>query len=610
MSVGKIVTLTLVSILVVVTVSTLGVSIADLVKDHRNRVEVSTSNGITFKKVYREGSIEVIIVEADIAGVGTGPAGALFAEIATRDLTTSAFWIEKGANFADDRTLNYLGDNRDVTAKRWDKLGSPGKSANIPGFLNRALEMQTSNVAGGGGFINNANYVSPWEGWMDHAYEVSGENPNMSPTSLKAARKAVEKFHPISGTPGASRGTSGPISIMEVPIDGATAVADKFATAFEAVTPYDTVTDYTTTAYGFSKTWQLMGTPDGRRSYSFTTDYGILNSSMVTRCGPSGGDYCGINGRRLKVWVNSEATRLIWDLTGAEPRCIGFHFIRNGIPHIARARKAVSLNAGLFSPRLLQISGVGDTAILAPLGIEMVAHVPNVGKRLSNHVAYSYTLSSPSGARATDPDNGNFTCTMGGFLPDPLNPSDPRRGIQYIIQDGNSDTNEPVTTTKVITVFHLHPKSRGYQHPLSASYSGPWNTVYGYFDDTDDIDTLLAVNRDTFVPLAVYMADNPGTFSGYAFTNPNLATMNDTTLMTAFLKSTGRHAHHGSEIDLLAPCEDGGVVDPSTGKVCGVSGLFHIDTAVLPQPDGNNEGYVLPVAHIYATLASENNWFV
>lgn len=393
--------------------------------------------------------------------------------------------------------------------------------------------------------------------------------------------------------------------IMEVPLAGPTAVAEQFATALTAVTGLDTIDDHTISTYGFNKKWQMFGTPDGRRSYGLTEDMGILNASVVTRCGA---DYCGVNGRKLKVWTNSKATRLDWDLSGPIPRCIGFSFVRNGMPYVFRARKAVSLNAGLYSMRLLQVSGVGDASILAPVGIQVVADVPNVGKRGSNHVAYGYTLSSPSGARATDPTNGNFTCTMGGFLPNPLDTSDTRRGIQYIIQDGNSAANTPVTTTKAITVFNLHPSSRGYQHPLSPSIDGPWNVYYGYFDNTTDIDVLVAFHNQTILPLKAYMDAHQDVWAGWSWTNPSPSVMADLTQMRAFIIANARHAHHGCEYTLMAPCDQGGVVDPNTGAVCGVAGLFHVDTSVIPQPDGNNEHYVLAYSSIFSKLAVDNDW--
>jgi choline dehydrogenase len=42
------------------------------------------------------------------------------------------------------------------------------------------------------------------------------------------------------------------------------------------------------------------------------------------------------------------------------------------------------------SPQLLQLSGVGDAALLARHGIEVVAESPAVGRNLQDHLAVSY----------------------------------------------------------------------------------------------------------------------------------------------------------------------------------------------------------------------------
>lgn len=579
------------------------------VLDKGPEYESTTSNGLKFTTVYNKGAIELVIIDGDIGVIGTGPSGGLTIEKASRDLETSVFAIDKGVNVADDPALKYLDKNRRVLAADWDYRGTPGKSRPIPGFGGRTQELQVSNVMGGDAYINNANVVRASAGWCNKAYAVSGNNPNMAPANIVAHMKAVEHFYPISGS-APNRGDSGPVGVVQVPLAGPMPMAAKWGDAFTVASGFPRTTDYTLEDFGFTETWQMFGTPDGRRSYTFSEEVGILNASVVSRCGPVSMDYCGVNGRKIKAWANSEATRLIFDTTGDRPRCTGFHFVRNGIPHVFRAKKAVALHAGNLSPRLLQISGIGDTAKLVPLGIEMISHLPRVsGAFWSNHIAYSYILASPSGDRATDSTNANFTCTMGGFFPNPYNSSDPVRKIQIIIQDGNSATDTPVTTTKAITVFNLQPESRGSQTPMSASLNGPWNVTTGYFDNPIDIDTLLKFHNTTMLAVKSYMASN-SSFSGYTWTNPSAATMDDPDLMRAFLVANARHAHHGSEQDIIAPCEAGGVVDPNTGLVCGVDGLFHVDTSTILQPDGNNEHYVLTIADIYTDVAVQNNWWV
>ncbi len=85
----------------------------------------------------------------------------------------------------------------------------------------------------------------------------------------------------------------------------------------------------------------------------------------------------------LTVLTGATVTRLIMDGT----RCTGVEFLVDGAIRGATAAKEVILSAGsIDSPRLLMLSGVGDAADLAALGIKPVAHVPGVGRNLQDHV--------------------------------------------------------------------------------------------------------------------------------------------------------------------------------------------------------------------------------
>jgi choline dehydrogenase-like flavoprotein len=56
-------------------------------------------------------------------------------------------------------------------------------------------------------------------------------------------------------------------------------------------------------------------------------------------------------------------------------------------PTVVKVGKEAILAAGaLHTPQLLQLSGIGDPAILAALNISTVAKVPGVGRNLQDHV--------------------------------------------------------------------------------------------------------------------------------------------------------------------------------------------------------------------------------
>lgn len=67
-------------------------------------------------------------------------------------------------------------------------------------------------------------------------------------------------------------------------------------------------------------------------------------------------------------------------------RCEGVVYEQAGQPHTVRARKEVILSGGAIeSPRILMLSGVGDSEQLAQFDIPVVQHLPGVGKNLHDH---------------------------------------------------------------------------------------------------------------------------------------------------------------------------------------------------------------------------------
>ena len=68
-------------------------------------------------------------------------------------------------------------------------------------------------------------------------------------------------------------------------------------------------------------------------------------------------------------------------------RAVGVEYRVGGERHFARAAREVIVSAGAVqSPQLLELSGIGDKARLAELGIASVAHLPGVGENCRDHL--------------------------------------------------------------------------------------------------------------------------------------------------------------------------------------------------------------------------------
>lgn len=65
----------------------------------------------------------------------------------------------------------------------------------------------------------------------------------------------------------------------------------------------------------------------------------------------------------------------------------GITFTVNGTRHTASAKREVILSAGAFqSPQLLELSGIGDPALLRSEGIDVLHANPDVGENLQDHI--------------------------------------------------------------------------------------------------------------------------------------------------------------------------------------------------------------------------------
>ncbi|MBV8876643.1 MAG: GMC family oxidoreductase N-terminal domain-containing protein [Gammaproteobacteria bacterium] len=93
----------------------------------------------------------------------------------------------------------------------------------------------------------------------------------------------------------------------------------------------------------------------------------------------------------LEVQLHALATRVSFEGTRAR----GVEYERHGVRREARARGEVLLCGGAInSPQLLELSGVGDAALLQSFGIKVVADSSAVGVGLQDHLAVNYYFRS------------------------------------------------------------------------------------------------------------------------------------------------------------------------------------------------------------------------
>lgn len=87
----------------------------------------------------------------------------------------------------------------------------------------------------------------------------------------------------------------------------------------------------------------------------------------------------------LTIWMGTSANKVLFDKS-PEVVATGVEVTKDGETKTVRATKEVLITAGAVnSPRILELSGVGDAKLLSSLGIDVVIDNPNVGENLQNH---------------------------------------------------------------------------------------------------------------------------------------------------------------------------------------------------------------------------------
>jgi len=180
------------------------------------------------------------------------------------------------------------------------------------------------------------------------------------------------------------RGRGGPIAVTEV---AGGPISDAFVSACGEA-GYPRVADYN--AY----------LPDGAAPLQINTRNGLRCSASVAYLAPA------MRRSNLRVVTGALATRVLFDGT----RASGVSYAVGGQQKQARARREVLLAAGAIrSPQLLELSGIGEAALLRERGIDVVAHLPGVGRNLQDHLMPRITFEC------------NRAVTVNDMLRNPLN---------------------------------------------------------------------------------------------------------------------------------------------------------------------------------------------
>ncbi|MPW16329.1 choline dehydrogenase [Paraburkholderia sp. CNPSo 3157] len=292
--------------------------------------------------------------------VGAGSAGCILANRLSASGEFSVLLLEAGR--ADDSfwfkipvgfTKTYYNETYN-----WMYYSEPEKELD-----NRSLYCPRGKVQGGSGSINAMIYVRGQA--RDYDDWAQAGNKGWSYRDVLPYFRKLES-HPLGDTE--YHGADGPISISPMK-DAAHSICHVFLEGCEQA--------------GYQRTEDFNGAQfEGAGIYDVNTRNGQRSSSSFEYLHPA------LNRRNLTVEREVLVTRVLFD---ANRRATGVVVKQNGKARQFTAKREVILSAGAVdTPKLLQLSGVGDRALLEQHRIPLVHHLPAVGQNLQDHLCVSF----------------------------------------------------------------------------------------------------------------------------------------------------------------------------------------------------------------------------
>ena len=317
----------------------------------------------------------------------------------------------------------------------------------------------------------------------------------------------------------------------------------------------------------------------------------------------------------LTIWTGAQVCRLLFTRRSDGVQvCSGVELVRDGRRFRVNAAREILLSAGAVgSPQLLQLSGVGDSALLQSHGVPVIAHLPGVGRNLQDHlqirsvykvhgvttlntqatnligkarIAIEYALKR-SGPMSMAPSQ------LGIFTRSDASQTHPN--IQYHVQPLSLDAfGQPLHEFPAITasVCNLNPTSRGTVQIRCADFTSPPRISPEYLSTEEDrrvaSDSLRVTRRIASQPaMARYKPHEFKPGQQYE-TDEQLARLAGDIGTTIFHPVGTAKMGHASD-----PMS---VVD-SHLRVRGLQGLRVIDASVMPTiTSGNTNSPTLMIA--------------
>ena len=318
----------------------------------------------------------------------------------------------------------------------------------------------------------------------------------------------------------------------------------------------------------------------------------------------------------LRVQLKSRVTRVLFD--GRKAGGIEFTREGSGGPERATARAAVIMCAGaIASPKILQLSGIGNEPALSQSGISCITHLPGVGKNLQEHtgIRYAFEVNGEPLGSSTGPLHNlvqlfRFLVNGKGLLTTPIahahafvrtreeykSPNIQVTMAPFHIEIGE---NSAVLSRQKIAggaVGLMQTQSRGDVALRSPDPLDPPRIHYPMLASADDIEQLIDACR-----IARKITEQPafaGSLARWLDPADKVFTGDE---LRQYVMDTAFPMYHPVGTCRMGS-DTGAVVDPEL-KVRGVDGLWVIDASIMPTlVTGNTNATVVMIGEKGAEL--------